>query len=246
MTAQRLLQCAKVGHSLGGQADAAFANPDVYEFLEADGIKYAIRFPANRVLQDRIGYLLKRLAERPSNEVRRHHASFSYRAATWDKSRRVIAKAEWHPGELYPRVGLIVTNMSRPQALSPLRRGFLLVSRSNNRNNLTLFGVVGCKGQPLQPGGEGLMLKRPNAQLLAEIAASCFQFYVSIVDPSILAQPLGLAGATPDRGAINTVAAPKAAANKTPVTTAPAQGGSGQSSGLSGAMQQGAIQPKTP
>ena len=23
-------------------------------------------------------------------------------------------KVEWHPGELYPRVGFIVTNMSRP------------------------------------------------------------------------------------------------------------------------------------
>ena len=27
---------------------------------------------------------------------------------------RVIAKVEWHPGELYPRVGFIVTNLSRP------------------------------------------------------------------------------------------------------------------------------------
>jgi hypothetical protein len=26
----------------------------------------------------------------------------------------VIAKVEWHPGELYPRVGFIVTNLSRP------------------------------------------------------------------------------------------------------------------------------------
>jgi Transposase DDE domain group 1 len=26
----------------------------------------------------------------------------------------VVAKVEWHPGELYPRVGFIVTNMSRP------------------------------------------------------------------------------------------------------------------------------------
>ena len=28
--------------------------------------------------------------------------------------RRVVAKVEWHPGELYPRVGFIVTNMTRP------------------------------------------------------------------------------------------------------------------------------------
>jgi hypothetical protein len=30
------------------------------------------------------------------------------------RPRRVIAKVEWHQGELYPRVGFIVTNMSRP------------------------------------------------------------------------------------------------------------------------------------
>jgi Transposase DDE domain group 1 len=96
------------------RADAAFAMPGVYEFLEAERIKYAIRLPINKVLQGQIGYLLKRPVGRPSNEVRRYHASFSYRAATWDKPRRVIAKVEWHPGELYPRAGFIVTNMSRP------------------------------------------------------------------------------------------------------------------------------------
>ena len=35
------------------RADAGFANPEVYEFLEAEQIKYAIRLPANRVLRDR-------------------------------------------------------------------------------------------------------------------------------------------------------------------------------------------------
>jgi hypothetical protein len=45
--------------------------------------------------------------------VRRFHANFSYQAGTWTKPRRVIAKVEWHPGEIYPRVGFIVTNMRR-------------------------------------------------------------------------------------------------------------------------------------
>ena len=96
------------------RADAGFANPDIYEYLEAEGVKYAIRLPANRVLQERIGYLLKRPVGRPSNDVRRSHANFTYQAESWTKSRRVVAKVEWHPGELYPRVGFIVTNMSRP------------------------------------------------------------------------------------------------------------------------------------
>src|SRR5215831_2575668 len=82
--------------------------------LEAERIKYAIRLPANQVLQDRIGYLLKRPVGRPPNEVRRFHANFSYQAGSWSKPRRVVAKVEWHPGGLYPRVGFIVTNMTRP------------------------------------------------------------------------------------------------------------------------------------
>ena len=96
------------------RGDAAFANPEIYEFLEAEGIGYTIRLPANRVLQDRIGYLLKRPVGRPPHEVRRYYASFSYQAQSWNKPRRVVAKVEWHPGELYPRVGFIVTNLARP------------------------------------------------------------------------------------------------------------------------------------
>ncbi len=66
------------------------------------------------ILQDSIGYLLKRPVGRPRNHVRRCHANFHYRAASWSKPRRVVAKVEWNPGELYPRVGFIVTNMARP------------------------------------------------------------------------------------------------------------------------------------
>src|SRR5437773_6398915 len=96
------------------RGDAAFANPEIYEFLEAEGMGYAIRLPANTVLQNRIGYLLKRPVGRPPHEVRRYFASFSYQAQSWKKSRRVVAKVEWHPGELYPRLGFIVTNLARP------------------------------------------------------------------------------------------------------------------------------------
>ena len=98
------------------RGDAAFANPEMYEFLEADGIGYTIRLPANNVLQGRIEYLLKRPVGRPPHEVRRFFASFSYQAQSWNKPRRVVAKVEWHPDELYPRVGFIVTNLARPAA----------------------------------------------------------------------------------------------------------------------------------
>ncbi len=102
------------GTRLYFRGDAAFANPEIYEFLEVEGMGYAIRFPANRVLQEKIGYLLKRPVGRPPHEVRRCYASFGYQAQSWKKPRRVVAKVEWHPGELYPRVGFIVTNLARP------------------------------------------------------------------------------------------------------------------------------------
>jgi hypothetical protein len=66
------------------------------------------------VLQESIAHLLKRPVGGQPKDVRRYHASFSYQAKSWGKPRRVVAKVEWHPGELYPRVGFIVTNLSRP------------------------------------------------------------------------------------------------------------------------------------
>jgi hypothetical protein len=95
------------------RGDAAFANPEIYEFLETESYGYAIRLPTNSVLQGKIGHLLKRPVGRPPQEVRRFFASFSYRAQSWNKPRHVVAKVEWHPGELYPRVGFIVTNLAR-------------------------------------------------------------------------------------------------------------------------------------
>jgi hypothetical protein len=98
------------------RGDAAFALPELYEFLEAEDFRYAIRLPANRVLQERIAPLLKRPVGRPPKSVRRLYASFHYQAQSWERERRVVAKVEWHPGELYPRVGFIVTNLRRPTA----------------------------------------------------------------------------------------------------------------------------------
>jgi hypothetical protein len=35
-------------------------------------------------------------------------------AASWKTARRVVAKVEYHAGELFPRVGFIVTNLETP------------------------------------------------------------------------------------------------------------------------------------
>ena len=82
------------------RGDAAFAKPELYELLEAEGMGYAIRLPANAVLQERIGHLLIRPVGRPPRKPQVFHASFSYQAQSWTKPRRVVAKVEWHQGEL--------------------------------------------------------------------------------------------------------------------------------------------------
>jgi hypothetical protein len=53
---------------------------------------------------------------RPPKKPIVSYASFRYQAKGWVRARRVVAKVEWHQGELYPRVGFIVTNLSRPNA----------------------------------------------------------------------------------------------------------------------------------
>ena len=96
------------------RADAAFAKPEVYEYLESRDTGYAMRLPANEVLQRNIRHLLKRPVGRPPKKpVVRYH-DFVYRAQSWDIPRRVVAKVEWHQGELFPRVGFVVSNLNLP------------------------------------------------------------------------------------------------------------------------------------
>ena len=94
------------------RGDAAFAKPEIYEYLEGNGFLYAIRLPANEILYEKIRHLLTRPVGRPPKKPIVLFYEFMYQAASWERSRRVIAKVEWHQGELFPRVGFIVTNMS--------------------------------------------------------------------------------------------------------------------------------------
>ena len=93
------------------RGDAAFADPTVYPYLEDEGYFYAIRLKANAILHDKIEYLMTRPVGRPPNKPIVIYESFQYQASSWDKSRRVVAKIEWHAGELFSRVGFIVTNL---------------------------------------------------------------------------------------------------------------------------------------
>ena len=104
----------RMGKEVAFRADAAFAKPEIYEALEERGVKYAIRIPANDSLQRDIEELLTRPVGRPSKKPLVEFKGFLYQAASWKTARRVVAKVEHHPGELFPRVGFIVTNLTLP------------------------------------------------------------------------------------------------------------------------------------
>src|SRR5947209_8306616 len=96
------------------RGDSAFALPKLLRLLEKEGFRYAIRLKTNPVLERKIPHLLNRPVGRPSRKPKKFYASFRYRAGSWDQARRVVAKVEWHAGELFPRVGFIVTNLKGP------------------------------------------------------------------------------------------------------------------------------------
>jgi hypothetical protein len=97
------------------RADAAFAKPELYEALEERDVKYAIRLPSNDNLERYVVELLTRPVGRPSYKPVVRYKSFLYQAASWTRARRVVAKVEFHFGELFPRVGFIVTNLAADQ-----------------------------------------------------------------------------------------------------------------------------------
>ena len=74
-------------------------------------MKYAIRIPANESLERDIAELLTRPVGRPTHKPVVRYKGFLYQAASWTKARRVVAKVEVHFGELFPRVGFIVTKL---------------------------------------------------------------------------------------------------------------------------------------
>ena len=93
------------------RGDAAFADPRMYRYLEAEGYSYTIRLKGNQILHGKVEHLLTRPVGRPpKNPIILYH-SFRYQAASWNVARRVVAKIEWHAGELFPRVNFIVTNL---------------------------------------------------------------------------------------------------------------------------------------
>ena len=102
------------GKRVAFRADAAFAKPEIYDALEQRDVDYAIRMPGNKCLELEIEDILFRRQDGQAASPWVRYKSFRYQAKSWTTPRRIVAKVEHHRGELFPRVGFIVTNMVLP------------------------------------------------------------------------------------------------------------------------------------
>jgi len=83
----------------------------LFELCEELKVDYAIRIKENSKLWEKIEEFAKRPVGRPSYKPVTTYVSFRYGADSWDKERRIVAKIEHHEGELFPRIGYIVTSL---------------------------------------------------------------------------------------------------------------------------------------
>ena len=99
------------------RGDAAFANPETYEHCEENRMTFFIRLPSNKNLDRLVAPHLGRPVGRPpQSDIQVKIVDLHYQAKSWTRPRRVVAKIEWHPGELFPRIGFVVTNSRLPAA----------------------------------------------------------------------------------------------------------------------------------
>ena len=79
------------------RGDGHFSYPEVMDWIEAQsGVRYVIGFTGNKKIQKLVETQEQRalkLYERNKHEVRLYH-SFSYKAESWSKDRRIVAKIE--------------------------------------------------------------------------------------------------------------------------------------------------------
>ena len=124
------------------RGDATFALPTLLRLLEDEGYQYAIRIKANAVLEREIENLLTRQVGRPSHKPKVFYHSFRCQAKSWQRQRRVVTKIEWHAGELFPRVGFIVTNLTKHSKNAVKWTKLSCRTFKDNQTRLQLFALA--------------------------------------------------------------------------------------------------------
>ncbi|MBA3572841.1 MAG: IS1380 family transposase [Pyrinomonadaceae bacterium] len=97
------------------RGDAGFAQPEMYDYCEAEGIEYVIGLGTNSVLKRNSSKLAQKAekAYARTKEEQRLFSGFRYQAGSWKKSRQIVVKAEVN--KLGTNVRYVVHNLKNPE-----------------------------------------------------------------------------------------------------------------------------------
>ncbi len=103
--------------------DGGFAEPELFEFLDAIGVDYVVAIAKNQVLERWAGIdlVVARVLSEASGQTEHVYTDFTYAAKTWSRERRIVCKAEvvrldGREPRLNPR--FVVTNLTgKPQRI---------------------------------------------------------------------------------------------------------------------------------
>ena len=89
---QQRFPCARIRVRL----DAGFAEPELFEFLDAVGVEYVVAIAKHKVLerQAELDLIIARALSEATGRTAQVYTDFVHAAGTWDRARRVVCKAE--------------------------------------------------------------------------------------------------------------------------------------------------------
>ena len=98
----------KLGIKMKIRMDSGFACPEIYELCEKYNVIYCIKLKSNAVIKRKFEEEI--LTEDVYKDKTEVFSEFEYKAGSWSKPRRVIARVQWKGDQLFPICSAIVTN----------------------------------------------------------------------------------------------------------------------------------------
>jgi hypothetical protein len=160
------------------RGDSGFATPDLFKQCETNGVSYAIRLKANKVLYTKAKHLDEEIALATKDNMIDYvvrYDEFEYKAGKWDYPRRVIVKVEKPYNQLTNQYSFIVTNMDlKPEELIKYYR---------NRGTMENFIKESKSGFDFASTPSKDKVVNANHLLLHVLAYNLFNYFKRLVLP---------------------------------------------------------------
>lgn len=160
------------------RGDSGFAIPELFKQCETNGVSYAVRLKANKILYSLASYAEDKLAELTKENLIDYAVSydeFYYQAGSWDYPRRVVVKVEKPYNQFTYQYAFIVTNLD----LTPEE----ILKYYSNRGRMENF-IKECKsGFDFACTGSRSKIINANKLQLHVLAYNIFNYFRRLVLP---------------------------------------------------------------